>query len=116
MATPPRPRRELDRAIDRAVAALAGSIINPAETAAVRAFVDALRIYTRRPFGEAFPRQDIVAVGRMILMTFGDRLSTKLCPRLPDELADAVDHEVIDAVCVAINTLESQIPKDGGEA
>src|SRR4029077_20967389 len=110
MMTTPRRRDELDRAIDAAAGEMAAAILGPSRKSAdTSEFLHALRVYTRRPFAQAFPRQDIVAVSRLVFERFGDRMSAKLHVRLPGDLADAIDHGVVDAVCMAVNSVESQL-------
>ena len=101
---------DLHHAIDAAAGVLAASILDSARERDARdAFKFALHKLTGR--FASFAREDVLTVNRLILERLGDPLTDRLraSGRLPDEIADVVDHEIVEAVCLALNSFESQL-------
>jgi hypothetical protein len=101
---------ELDRAIDRAVVALVAAIADPArETESFRAFLEAVRIHAGRPLAEAFARDDLLAVNRMITARLGDHMGEVCRSNLPFEAAESSDQKIADVVCCVVNEFSARL-------
>jgi hypothetical protein len=105
-----------ETAVERAAAAMASAIFDPSRSeAGAAAVVAALRAYVDDKNATAFPVEAFERVQRDILICFGDRfgerLRRKIERRFGTEVAEVVDHLIMEAVAEAIR----RIPTTDGE-